>query len=95
MLAAGLDGIKNKLTPPKPIDRNIYVMNKPEREQEGISDLPATLAAALEELKSNEVMVNALGKHLFEHFIEAKEIEWDMFRTQVHPWERDQYMTLY
>ncbi|MCY8130390.1 hypothetical protein MOC33_15305, partial [Bacillus spizizenii] len=43
----------------------------------------------------NEVMVKALGEHLFEHFIEAKEIEWDMFRTQVHPWEREQYMSQY
>ena len=37
-------------------------------------------------------MVSALGEHIFEHFLEAKEIEWDMFRTQVHPWEREQYM---
>lgn len=48
-----------------------------------------------DEFKSNEVMVAALGEHLFEHFIEAKEIEWDMFRTQVHPWEREQYMSQY
>jgi glutamine synthetase len=27
--------------------------------------------------------------------VEAKEIEWDMFRTAVHPWEREQYMSLY
>jgi glutamine synthetase len=95
LLAAGLDGIKNKLTPPKPVDRNIYVMTKEERLEEGIVDLPSTLAEALENLKSDEVITNALGKHLFEHFVEAKEIEWDMFRTQVHPWEREQYMTMY
>ncbi|MFB8734668.1 hypothetical protein ACEQPO_14480 [Bacillus sp. SL00103] len=57
---------------------------KEERLENGIADLPATLAEALELLKSNEVMVNALGDHLFEHFIESKEIEWDMFRTQMH-----------
>ncbi|MDX8365158.1 type I glutamate--ammonia ligase [Cytobacillus sp. IB215665] len=95
LLAAGLDGIKNKLSAPAPIDRNIYVMNKAERIEAGIVDLPATLEHALENLKSDEVMTGALGRHLFEHFVEAKEIEWDMFRTQVHPWERDQYMTLY
>ncbi|ART76431.1 type I glutamate--ammonia ligase [Sutcliffiella horikoshii] len=95
LLKAGLDGIKNKLEAPKPIDRNIYVMNKEERVAAGIADLPATLYAALEELKSNEVIQSALGEHLLEHFIEAKEIEWDMFRTQVHPWERDQYLTQY
>ncbi|MBE2975231.1 type I glutamate--ammonia ligase [Priestia megaterium] len=95
LLKAGLDGIKNKLEAPKPIDRNIYVMTKEERVEEGIVDLPATLAQALDSFQSNEVMVSALGEHLAEHFVEAKEIEWDMFRTQVHPWERDQYMSQY
>ncbi|MBU8686043.1 type I glutamate--ammonia ligase [Priestia megaterium] len=95
LLKAGLDGIKNNLEAPKPIDRNIYVMTKEERVEEGIVDLPATLAQALDSFQSNEVMVSALGEHLAEHFVEAKEIEWDMFRTQVHPWERDQYMSQY
>ncbi|MGE7766626.1 type I glutamate--ammonia ligase [Peribacillus sp. NPDC096540] len=95
ILKAGLDGIQNDLTPPAPVDRNIYVMNKEEREEVGIVDLPATLYAALETLKSNEIIKEALGDHLLEHFIEAKEIEWDMFRTQVHPWEREQYMSTY
>ncbi|MDQ0230414.1 type I glutamate--ammonia ligase [Metabacillus malikii] len=95
LLAAGLDGIKNKLQAPKPIDRNIYVMSKEERIENGIVDLPATLAQALDLLKTDGIMKHALGEHLFEHFIEAKEIEWDMFRTQVHPWEREQYMQMY
>ncbi len=95
LLAAGLDGIKNKMTPPAPTERNIYVMDKEERVEEGITDLPATLHDALEKLKKDEVMMTALGEHASEHFIEAKEIEWDMFRTQVHPWEREQYMTTY
>ncbi|NQD68205.1 type I glutamate--ammonia ligase [Bacillus haikouensis] len=95
LLAAGLDGIKNNLEAPKPIDRNIYVMDKKEREEAGIIDLPATLHAALDELKKDEVIVKSLGGHIFEHFVEAKEIEWDMFRTQVHPWEREQYIQMY
>ncbi len=70
-------------------------MTPKEREKAGIMDLPATLAQAQNELKSNEIICGALGDHLLEHFIEAKEIEWDTFRTQVHQWERDQYMTLY
>ncbi|MEH7526733.1 type I glutamate--ammonia ligase, partial [Bacillus sp. JJ1503] len=95
LLKAGLDGIKNSLTPPASVDRNIYVMSKEERMAEGIDDLPSTLAEALDKLKANEIIVSALGGHIFEHFVEAKEIEWDMFRTQVHPWEREQYMTMY
>ncbi|KAB2335516.1 type I glutamate--ammonia ligase [Bacillus mesophilum] len=95
LLKAGLDGVKNKLTPPAPVDRNIYVMSKEEREAEGIVDLPSTLASALDNLKKDEIMVDALGEHILEHFLEAKEIEWDMFRTQVHPWEREQYLQMY
>ncbi|WP_085992337.1 type I glutamate--ammonia ligase [Oceanobacillus senegalensis] len=95
LLAAGLDGIENKQTPPAPVDRNIYVMSKEEREEAGILDLPTNLYDALEGLKKDEIIANSLGEHLFEHFIEAKEIEWDMFRTQVHPWEREQYITSY
>ncbi|MBS4189333.1 type I glutamate--ammonia ligase [Bacillus sp. FJAT-49705] len=95
LLKAGLDGIKNKLVPSASVDRNIYVMSKEERIAEGIEDLPSTLAEALDKLKANEVIVSALGGHIFEHFVEAKEIEWDMFRSQVHPWEREQYMTMY
>ncbi|WP_413381438.1 type I glutamate--ammonia ligase [Alkalihalobacillus sp. 1P02AB] len=95
MLAAGLDGIKKKITPLAATDRNIYIMSKEERIEEGINDLPATLKDAIDTLVKDEVLVKALGEHAIEHFIEAKEIEWDMFRTQVHPWERDQYMQNY
>lgn len=56
-------------------------MKPEEHEKAGIVDLPATLAQTLNELKSNEVTCGAIGDHLFEHFIEGKEIEWDMFRT--------------
>ncbi|WP_047981187.1 type I glutamate--ammonia ligase [Ornithinibacillus contaminans] len=95
LLAAGLDGVANKLTPPPAVDRNIYVMTKEERDEVGIKDLPSSLIDALQELKQDEVIVEALGEHLFEHYIEAKEIEWDMFRTSVHPWEREQYLTTF
>ncbi|MFF2446373.1 type I glutamate--ammonia ligase [Neobacillus sp. NPDC058068] len=95
LLAAGLDGIKNKLIPPAPVDRNIYTMSKEERSENGIRDLPATLTDALDHLRKDEVIIQALGTHLFEHFLEAKEIEWDLFRTAVHPWEREQYLSQY
>ncbi|WP_112180928.1 MULTISPECIES: type I glutamate--ammonia ligase [Paraliobacillus] len=95
LLASGLDGIENKLDAPKAINRNIYVMDKEEREANGVQDLPATLYDAVQLLKGDDVLVSALGDHLFEHFVESKEIEWDMFRTQVHPWEREQYMQTY
>ena len=95
LLEAGLDGIRNNLTPPAPVDRNIYVMSAAELEENGISSLPGSLVEALAELEKDEVIKAALGEHIYSNYKEAKEIEYDMFRTAVHPWEREQYMKMY
>lgn len=95
MLRAGLNGISRKMELPDPIDRNIYVMSDDERLRAGIPSLPETLKEAIGELVQDEVICDALGQHALANFLELKEIEYDMYRTQVHQWERDQYMTLY
>jgi glutamine synthetase len=95
MLRAGLDGIERELPLPAPVNRNIYVMNELERVRAGIHSLPASLREALDDLANDEVIRDALGEHAYGHFHEAKLIEWDMFRTVVHPWEREQYLTFY
>ncbi|GEK30291.1 glutamine synthetase [Kurthia zopfii] len=95
ILEAGLNGVENKLTPPPAVDRNIYVMSAEEREEAGIGNLPVNLDDALHVLAKDEVVKGALGSHIYENFKEAKEIEFEMFRTQVHQWERDQYLKMY
>jgi glutamine synthetase len=95
MLKAGLDGIQHKWPLAKQTNRNIYIMDEAERQAAGITSLPAHLSEALHELQRNPVMVQALGEHVLTHFIKAKEIEWDLFRTTVHDWEREQYMSQY
>lgn len=95
ILESGLNGIENKLTPPPAVDRNIYVMSAEEREEAGIGNLPVNLDDALQALAKDPVVQGALGSHIYENFREAKEIEFDMFRTQVHQWERDQYLKTY
>lgn len=94
-LAAGLDGIKNKITPPAPVDQNIYDMSEHERNELGIETLPMTLGDALKELKKNDVIRKALGEHVYDRFTEAKRIEWTRYRTQVHQWELDNYLTVF
>ncbi|MFZ3170374.1 MAG: hypothetical protein WA118_00070 [Carboxydocellales bacterium] len=95
MLSAGLDGIKHKLLPPAPTNRNIYEMSKAEREEAGIASLPGSLKEAIAELIKDEVIKNALGEHILSKYVEAKETEWDSYRTKVHQWELDQYIARY
>ncbi|MGX7351840.1 glutamine synthetase [Enterococcus canis] len=95
LLQAGLDGIRNELTPPPAVDRNIYVMNEEEREAAQIYDLPSTIHNAIKELRKDEVMKDALGAHIYTNFVEAKRMEWAAFRQTVSEWEREQYLELY
>ncbi|MEA0554573.1 type I glutamate--ammonia ligase [Lysinibacillus irui] len=95
ILEAGLEGIRQSLTPPAAINRNIYVMTEEERQANGIENLPAALDDALTLLAKDKVAQAALGEHIYANFKEAKEIEFDMYRTTVHQWERDQYLKMY
>jgi len=95
ILEAGLEGVRQGLVPPAPVNRNIYVMTEAERKANGIDNLPASLDDALRLLEEDEVVQNALGGHIYENFKEAKEIEFEMYRSVVHPWEREQYLKMY
>jgi glutamine synthetase len=53
IVAAGLDGIENKIEPGNPIDKNVYKMSDFERSKFGIKSLPSTLEESLGVLKSD------------------------------------------
>lgn len=95
MLASGLDGIKRNLTPPPPVNRNIYEMSSAEMNELGISSLPGSLMEALELFKADPLVKQTLGEHIFNKYCEFKTREWDDFRITVHPWEINQYLTKY
>lgn len=94
-LSAGLDGIRHKLVPPPPCNRNIYEMTSLERWEAGIGSLPGSLEEAISELTKNEVVKNALGPHVVDRYLEAKYHEWNDYKTRVHQWEIDHYLTTY
>jgi len=92
MLRAGLDGIKNNLQPPEPVEENIYELDGESLLQKNIDLLPTSLAEALGALKEDKVLQETLGKHLFERYIDVKTKEWDEFKKQVTNWEIDTYL---
>jgi len=91
-LKAGLDGIKNKIEPPAPINQNIYHMTAQERLEKSIPSLPANLLDAIHELQKDELIRKALGEHSYNRYVEAKLIEWDEYKIQVSQWELNRYM---
>lgn len=95
VLAAGLDGIENKIQPPAPTNKNIFQMTEAQRLEEGIYALPGSLEEAIGELSKSELAKVVLGEHVFEKYIEAKLDEWDDYRTKITKWEVDEYLTRY
>jgi len=94
ILAAGLDGIINKIEPPAPVEENIYHMTSERREELNIESLPGSLKEAVEELKKDDVIIDALGEHIFEKLVEAAEKDWKEFSTYVTNWELQRYLYL-
>jgi glutamine synthetase len=92
MLKAGLDGVRRKLPVPEPVEENLYSFDESELAKRQISMLPGSLGEAIEELKRDEVVQEALGAHVYERFVEAKTIEWNEYRMYVSPWELDRYL---
>jgi glutamine synthetase len=93
MLAAGLDGIDRKLTCPPPVnDLNIYEMSPEELAELGIAQLPGSLDEALEALASDELLIDTIGREVYEAFVRAKRAEWDEYRTRVMDWEVKRYL---
>ena len=92
MLAAGLDGIEKGLTPPPPVNEDVYDFDERELRERAIGTLPGTLAEALDELEQDPVVQEALGPAILEALMRARRAEWDEYRIQVTPWELERYL---
>lgn len=91
-LAAGLDGIRNRVMPPAAVSENVFLMRLSKKHELGIESLPADLGEAIEAFENDSYMKQVLGKHITEKYSEAKRAEWADYRAQVTGWEIDNYL---
>ena len=96
---AGLEGIKKKIDPGEPVEANIYHLGEGERGKLGIKTLPTSLKDALEEWRSDEICIKALGTEVAEKYMDLKMQEWREYeqhqpkdKTQVTSWEIQKYL---
>ncbi len=91
-LAAGLDGIRNRVMPPARVDKNIFKMTEEEKEAMGIESLPNNLLDAVKRLESSEFIRGVLGEHISSNYCKAKRAEWEQYSRTVTNWELEQYL---
>jgi len=95
MLSAGLDGIEKDMPVPAPVNENIFEMTQEQMEAINLDRLPDSLENAMVEFKANPMIKEVLGDHIFESYSAYKEKEWNEYRTAVHPWEVEKYISTY
>jgi glutamine synthetase len=84
--------VEKKLQLADPVEESLFEMDAAAIAAHGIKELPGTLGEAIDELEKDAVIRNALGDHVFSHFVDAKRAEWDEYRTQVSDWEVEKYL---
>ena len=93
MLMAGLDGIKNKIEPPLPVDKDLYEL--PPEEAAAIPQVPGSLTEVLDALEADHEYLLAGGvftPDLIETWVEYKrKSEVDYVRLRPHPAEFELY----
>jgi len=90
-----MDGVRNRLEPPVGTTKNVFHMTEEDRKEDGIECLPENLFEAHQRLLEDELICTALGSHVVDALSNVARIEWDAFRTAVHPWELERYLPTY
>ena len=94
-LAAGLEGVREKVDPGLPNDDNLYEISEDERRARGIEFLPQTLDEAVDAFAADPLVEKVLGKELRDEFVRYKRDEWREYHLSISPWEIERYSHLF
>lgn len=94
-LAAGMQGIREKIEPPQPVNQNVFEMTEGQRCKLGVEALPGSLIEAVREFEKDEFIQSVLGEDLSRKFVKAKKAEYRDYRAQVTEWELNEYLQKY
>ncbi len=91
-LAAGMKGIEQGYELPREAEDDMWTLSERERKSLGIQPLPKSLYDAIGIAENSELLAEALGEHVFDFFLRNKRKEWEEYRIQVSPFERDRML---
>jgi glutamine synthetase len=94
MLGAGLKGIEEGYELPAGAEDDVWSLSSAERRAMGYESLPENLAEAIDVMSGSELVAEVLGEHVFDFFLRNKRAEWEQYRREVTPYERQRYLSL-
>jgi glutamine synthetase len=95
VLAAGLEGVRERIDPGQPNEDNLYDLTDEQRGARGIEFLPQNLHEAVEAFAQDSLVEKTLGKALKDEFVRYKSAEWNEYHLTVSAWETERYSHLF
>ena len=89
--SAGIQGVKEGLIPPNPVEVDVFHLSDSEKKRLNIEELSSSLEKALEFFKKSELVRQTLPIHIYQKFIENKKIECENFNKTVTDYEIKNY----
>jgi glutamine synthetase len=92
LLGAGLKGIEEGYELPPGAEDDVWSLSAAERRAMGYDALPENLSEAIDVMEKSELVPEVLGEHVFDYFLRNKRAEWEQYRREVTPYERQRYL---
>jgi glutamine synthetase len=91
-LAAGMVGVRERLDPGQPLEKDPTKLSQAELRNRHIEELPSTLGDALREMDDDPFVRQSLGDVLYAEYSKARQYEWRVFREKLTEWEVRTYI---
>jgi glutamine synthetase len=95
VLAAGLEGVREKIDPGAPNEDNLYELTEEARRGRSIEFLPQTLEEAVAAFAADPLVEATLGTALRDEFVRYKTAEWQEYHLTISPWEIARYSHMF
>ena len=87
-----MKGIEEGYELPREAEDDVWSLSERERKSLGIEPLPRSLYDAIGIAENSELLADTLGEQVFDFFLRNKRAEWDDYRGQVSPFERERML---
>jgi glutamine synthetase len=95
VLAAGLEGIEQKIDPGAPHADNMYVKTDAELKELGVGYLPRSLGEALDAFERDPLPRQVFGDAMHKAWLDYKRDEWMSYNYHVSDWEKARYLKMF
>jgi len=93
-IAAGLEGVRDKLDPGEPHNENMYLRTQSQLNDLGVRMLPRSLAQALDAFEADPLGKAVMGEKMAASWLSYKREEWHAYSVHVTDWEKSRYLKM-